>query len=233
LLRGRCAMEAVAYYARERHSDRPRTASPLVASYIRPLNDAWDDEQRQRLKELVPLLVDSNHMDQPRREYARVWRAIEHVTRSWLLAEAEAETGWPEHRLAARLRALPPIEADCDWRRLNGLLCQYRGRQWPVSKRFQERVFHYHRLLRYLRIETRRPLPALEDKRQDRGRQLWIRIAALGADGAVDRQLELLRTMLTEPSIEGEEATSLVAAELERLDEWLAELEESPVAPVG
>src|SRR5215213_2628627 len=52
LLPGRCTMEAVAYYAGERHSDRPQTASPLLASYIRPLNDAWDDEQRQRLKAL-------------------------------------------------------------------------------------------------------------------------------------------------------------------------------------
>src|SRR5688572_4412760 len=136
----RCTMEAVAYYARERHSDRPRTASPLVASYIRPLNDAWSDEQRQRLKELIPLLVGSNHDDEPGREYARVWRAIEHVTRSWLLPEVEAQTGWAERRLAARLRALPPIDADCDWRRLHALLTDYRGRKWPVDRDFQARV---------------------------------------------------------------------------------------------
>ena len=204
----RCAMEAVAYYARERHSDRPRTASPLVASYIRPLNDAWNDEDRQRLKELIPLLVGSNHMDQPGREYARVWRAIELVTRAWLLAEADAETGRAERRLSARLRALPPIDAECDWRRLHGLLTDYRARQRSVSKRFQARASDYHRLLRYLRIETRRPLPAIEDRRQDRGRQVWIRVAALGGDRAVDRQLELLRTMLIEPTVASPDALS-------------------------
>lgn len=220
-------MEAVAYYARERHSDRPRTASPLVASYVRPLNDGWDNQQRQRLKELIPLLVGSNHSDQPEREYARVWRAIEHVRRNWLLPEVEAEPGWAERRLAARLRALPPIDAECDWRRLNTMLAQYRERQWPVSTRFQDRVHHHHRLLRYLRIETRRPLPGIDEKRQDRGRQLWIRVAALDAEHAVDRQIELLRTMLTEPTLTDDEALP-VGDEIEGLDEWLAELEELP-----
>jgi hypothetical protein len=47
---GRCAMEWVAHLAGEPHSDAPRTVSPVLAAFARTLNDALDDDTRQRLR---------------------------------------------------------------------------------------------------------------------------------------------------------------------------------------
>jgi len=50
---GMCALEVVAYIAGEPHSDHPACACPVLTSYVIGLNDAWDDEQRQKLKGFV------------------------------------------------------------------------------------------------------------------------------------------------------------------------------------
>jgi hypothetical protein len=47
---GMCAMEWVAYIAREKHSDQPQCVSPILRSFCINLNDALDDEMRQRLR---------------------------------------------------------------------------------------------------------------------------------------------------------------------------------------
>lgn len=52
---GVCFMEAAAYIAGLPHSDRPACTNPVVAEYARCLNDSMPDDQRQRLKELLPL----------------------------------------------------------------------------------------------------------------------------------------------------------------------------------
>ncbi|MTW28487.1 hypothetical protein GM527_13375, partial [Streptococcus pneumoniae] len=50
-------MEAVAYVAGEKHSDRPECASIVLGSFGRSLNDVLDDTKRQQLVPLVPKIV--------------------------------------------------------------------------------------------------------------------------------------------------------------------------------
>ncbi len=54
---GLCVMEAVAWFADEKHSDAPHCACPVIAAFARRLNDRLGDEQRQRLKDLIPALA--------------------------------------------------------------------------------------------------------------------------------------------------------------------------------
>jgi hypothetical protein len=54
---GVCVMEAVAWFANEKHSDAPHCACPVIASFARRLNDRLDSEERQRLKEYIPALA--------------------------------------------------------------------------------------------------------------------------------------------------------------------------------
>jgi len=52
-----CAMEMVAYMERLPHSDSPECTCPVLASYVRTLNDNMNDEQRQKLLPILPMLV--------------------------------------------------------------------------------------------------------------------------------------------------------------------------------
>jgi hypothetical protein len=57
---GMCAMEALAFIAGVPHSDRPACCSPSLTSAMQRLNDSADsDEQRQRLKELLPQVLNT------------------------------------------------------------------------------------------------------------------------------------------------------------------------------
>src|ERR1700752_2452214 len=47
---GRCAMEWVSYLAGEPHSDEPACVSPVLRIFCATLNDALDDDRRQRLR---------------------------------------------------------------------------------------------------------------------------------------------------------------------------------------
>jgi hypothetical protein len=57
---GACVMEAVSYISGEPWSDSPKCVSPLLAKFCRTLNDAMQDEERQQLKELIPILSGTN-----------------------------------------------------------------------------------------------------------------------------------------------------------------------------
>ncbi|GDY02381.1 hypothetical protein LBMAG49_17100 [Planctomycetota bacterium] len=56
---GMCAMEMVAWLAGEAHSDGPQCTSPVLAAYVRAVNDALpSDAWRERLlRPLVPQLI--------------------------------------------------------------------------------------------------------------------------------------------------------------------------------
>lgn len=58
---GMCAMEMVAWLAGEEHSDEPRCACPVIAAYVRAVNDALPtDQARNRLlRPLVPKFVNT------------------------------------------------------------------------------------------------------------------------------------------------------------------------------
>jgi hypothetical protein len=52
-----CVMEAVAWFAGRDHTDRPPCVSPVIGDFLRSWNDAMNDEDRQMLKPLIPLVV--------------------------------------------------------------------------------------------------------------------------------------------------------------------------------
>lgn len=52
-----CAMEMIAYMERLPHSDSPACTCPVLASYVRSLNDGMNDEARQKLLPVLPMLV--------------------------------------------------------------------------------------------------------------------------------------------------------------------------------
>lgn len=54
-----CVMSLVAMLASEPHSDRPRCASPAIAAFARPINDAMDRTTRQQLRLFAPRILDT------------------------------------------------------------------------------------------------------------------------------------------------------------------------------
>ena len=55
--RGACFMEFASFLAGERWSDHPCCTHPLLAQLARQVNDLIDDEDRQQLVPLIPLVV--------------------------------------------------------------------------------------------------------------------------------------------------------------------------------
>ncbi len=75
---GMCAMEMVAWFNGEPHSAHPACTSPVLASYVRMINDSMPDDLRDTLlKPLLPRLVGtvSQEHEQARAE-ALVWFVI-------------------------------------------------------------------------------------------------------------------------------------------------------------
>src|SRR6266567_8304289 len=53
-----CAMEAVAYVAREPWSDHPKCACPVISAFVRSWNDNLSDDDRSKiLLPFIPRLV--------------------------------------------------------------------------------------------------------------------------------------------------------------------------------
>ena len=100
---GMCAMEAVAFLAGLGHTDAPECASPVMRAYTIGLNDAWPDEQRQRLVPYLPRMVGTagDSHDEARSYLALDW-LVRTYTPAWLdLAGLSDE--------ARALRNLPQI----------------------------------------------------------------------------------------------------------------------------
>lgn len=57
---GMCAMEAVAWVAGLEHSDRPPCTSPVIASFVRELNDRIPTHRLQEIKDTLPLLINTH-----------------------------------------------------------------------------------------------------------------------------------------------------------------------------
>jgi hypothetical protein len=101
---GVCFLEAVSWFAGERHSDQPKCVSPVIANFGRRWNDDLDDAGRQRLKPYIPKLVGTKASKQV--EEARGWMLADWMFRTHLPAWLDL-AGITEP--AAALRALPPI----------------------------------------------------------------------------------------------------------------------------
>jgi hypothetical protein len=58
---GACVMELVSYIADEPWSDNPECACPILTKFAIRINDRANDTQRQSLKSLIPLLLNSRN----------------------------------------------------------------------------------------------------------------------------------------------------------------------------
>ena len=105
---GLCAMETVAWLAGERHSDDPQCTCPVIASFVRALNDSLpSDAHRARyLRPLVPRLVNTFSGDLRLRRL-RAFQVADYGARvlAPMLLEARGN-----QEAAARMRALLPIQ---------------------------------------------------------------------------------------------------------------------------
>ena len=100
-----CAMEAVAWIAREPWSDHPRCASPVIGAFMRAWNDGLPDEERTALLlPLIPKLVGTAGfpaLEERRSLMAADWLVRTH-TPAWLKLAGLNDQ-------AAMLEALPEI----------------------------------------------------------------------------------------------------------------------------
>ena len=110
---GMCAMEMVAWLAGERHSDEPECSCPVIASFVRAVNDGLpsDDTRDQLLRPLVPRFVNTrgSAADQRRRGLlvadAVVRQFVPHLLQKrGLRGEAEALQALPAVTCVARAR---------------------------------------------------------------------------------------------------------------------------------
>ena len=101
---GMCLMEAVAFLAREQHSDHPKCVSPILGTFGRNLNDVLPDDLRQELKALIPSLpgTANDGMDE-----TRGYMALDWLIRTWLPAWLDLVPSCRED--ATRLRELGRI----------------------------------------------------------------------------------------------------------------------------
>ncbi len=75
---GACIMELVSYIANEPWSDHPKCACPILTEYAIRMNDRFNDEHRQLLKPLIPLLLNTrmNNETQIARKRLIRWRNV-------------------------------------------------------------------------------------------------------------------------------------------------------------
>ena len=68
---GMCVLEACAYLSGEPHTDSPRSVSPALAEYVGAVNDLLPGKERQRLRRLIPALLNSrcSTCEVPRSQY--------------------------------------------------------------------------------------------------------------------------------------------------------------------
>ncbi|RDD61495.1 hypothetical protein [Ferruginivarius sediminum] len=104
--RGRlCVMSLVAVLAGEVHSDRPASASPLIAAFARPVNDAMDRATRQRLIPFAPRILGTVAGDDAlRREIVQA--ELMHTLLPAIVTDLQAGAHDHAQRRAAELTAM-------------------------------------------------------------------------------------------------------------------------------
>ena len=134
-----CVMSLVALLAGERHTDRPATACPVIASYAIKINDTLDCDTRQGLKLLATRIMGTNDG--------------RHAERAWLLARVcvnevfsylMEDTGAPATVIADLPRMPLDIDSSFDFKKLSNDL-QMVGRHYGVER---SRLADFRYLLR-------------------------------------------------------------------------------------
>lgn len=102
---GMCALEAAAWISGLPHSDTPENVCPIVAAYVRELNDVLREDARQSLKGFIPRLIGSvlNEVDLVDR---RMYICVDVAVRSFAVMALE-KAGLSKH--AETVAALPEI----------------------------------------------------------------------------------------------------------------------------
>jgi len=77
---GLCIMEAVAYFAGEKHSDKPECACPVLTSYMIKINDSMNEEERQKLKPYIKKLIGTKDGNSAKRLEILVHHACTKIT---------------------------------------------------------------------------------------------------------------------------------------------------------
>jgi hypothetical protein len=103
LSQGRSAMEWVSYLAGEPHSNEPDRVSPVLRAFCRTLNDAMEDEPRQRL---LPYLERTTGTADDGLDEMRSWMALDWLIRVY--APTWLDAGGLPHS-ATRLTTLSPV----------------------------------------------------------------------------------------------------------------------------
>jgi hypothetical protein len=104
---GACVMELASMLAGERFSDRPRSVSPAIGSFMRGYNDLLDDRRRQDLLRYASEVVGtagSESLERSRRE-----RLVQWADERWARRSLSGVLGRFGQVWAARV---PPAEPD-------------------------------------------------------------------------------------------------------------------------
>lgn len=123
---GVCWAEAVAWFAGEPHSDRPKCMCAVIAAMGRGLNDAMrSDAERVGLLQYVPKVVGTAGDGHAER---RAWMAADWLIRTNLPRWMDA-TGLDG---GAALRALPEIRSEADVQRARPLIDAAESAAWSI-----------------------------------------------------------------------------------------------------
>jgi len=95
---GMCIMEAVAYFAGEKHSDCPACVSPVLGAFLRNWNDSVDDSFRQKLKPFIARVVGTAGDG---KDETRAWLATDWLVRVCAPAWLDL-CNLPQHAMALR-----------------------------------------------------------------------------------------------------------------------------------
>jgi hypothetical protein len=107
---GMGTMEAVAWLAGEKHSDRPDCTCPVITAYVSRIADWASDEQRQQLRAFLPRLIGSRSAEHmaPRAQYL----TRQAVTMFLPIMYEDLK----QPKIAASLRVLPADATPMQWR---------------------------------------------------------------------------------------------------------------------
>lgn len=137
-----CVMSLVALLAGERHTDRPATACPVIASYAIKINDTLDCDARQGLKLLATRIMGTNDG----RHAERAW-LLARVCVNEIFAYLMEDIGAPASVIADLPRMPLKIDSSFDFKQLSDDL-QIVGRHYGMDR---SRLADFRYLLRACR----------------------------------------------------------------------------------
>lgn len=139
---GTCAMEMVAWLSGEPHTDRPAGVCPIIAAFVRGINDGAKEERRDELIPHLPNLIGTIDppMQQSRTDFF-AWQAI-HAAGVVLQSEGQIRLG---HILAASATL---EEAHGRLERIREIVRRREGGFEGYFTPFDRALFHTHRAAR-------------------------------------------------------------------------------------